>query len=200
MEIFVFPGFGIPGIAGVIMLLVGLVGTFAQAGELFPGSSTGDYSESLFALSTIGVAFFIAVVGMFLFSKYTHRFPIAGALVLADRQDAGGSVGFLEAMSGDDPTHTHLRVGDLGETITKLRPSGTARFGDDLIDVVGKLGFVDSAVPVRVAQITDFRIIVEALSEGDAGAAPSVPMPPPVLPTPPAPPAPKTDEQREGQG
>lgn len=179
LEIFIFPGFGVPGVLGLVMLLGGLVGTFAGAGELFPGSSTGDYAETLYAVSITGVALFVAIVGMFLFSKYTHKFPVIGGLVLAGESSQGGSMGILEAMgSAGEPTHTHLREGDRGETITTLRPSGTARFGDDLVDVVAKLGFVDSGVPVRVAQITDFRILV--VPDDSDGAAPPMPGLPPL--------------------
>ena len=172
-EIFVFPGFGVPGVAGLILMLTGFVGTFAQAGEIFPGGATGDYARTLYALSITGVALFIALVGMFLFSKYTHRFPVVGGLVLADggsgRSGGGGSVGFLEAMGNEDASPSGVRVGDVGETINTLRPSGTARFGDDLVDVVAKLGYIDSGAPVRVAQVTDFRVIVVPVREEEGG-------------------------------
>jgi len=176
LELFVFPGFGVPGVLGLVLLLGGLIGTFAGAGELFPGSSTGDYSQTLYAMSITGVALFIAIIGMFFFTKYTHKFPIAGGIVLGDTP-AADSVGFLEAM-GDDPTHSHLRVGDRGESITALRPSGTARFGDELIDVVSKLSFIDSGVPVRIDEIADFRIVVVLASDEPESAMPEIPMPP----------------------
>jgi len=174
LEIFVFPGFGVPGVLGLVLMLGGLVGTFAGAGEIFPGSATGDYSQTLYAVSITGVSLFIAIVGMFFFTKYTHKFPVIGGLILGETSGPAGSLGILEAM-GDAPGHEHLRVGDRGESITTLRPSGTARFGDELIDVVAKLGVIDSGAPVRIAEIADFRIIVELASDGRGSATPRVP-------------------------
>ena len=185
-EIFVFPGFGVPGIAGMACLLVGFVGSFAGVGELFPGSATGDYTQSLYALSITGVSLFVSIALMFLFTRYTHKMPVVGGLVLAEGGPRAGG-GILEAMSDEAPGHTHLRVGDEGETITTLRPSGTARFGDDLIDVVAKLGFIESGLPVVVEEITDFRIIVRAASD-DGAPHPVVPPVPPAPPGPPSPP------------
>ena len=169
LEIFVIPGFGVAGVAGLVLLLAGLVGTFAQVGELFPGAGKSGGGDLAWSVSIVLLSFFVAGVAMFVLSKYTHSFPIAGRLVLATPRPADENAGMLEAMSALGPMTGPVRVGDIGVTTTHLRPSGTAEFADRLIDVVSEFGFVDAGVAVRVTRTSDFRVGVEPLR--DAGPA-----------------------------
>ncbi len=168
LEIFVLPGFGVAGIAGLLLLLGGLVGTFAQAGELFPGSG-GRGGDLSWAVSIVLLALFAAGVGMFLFSKYTRSFPIAGRLVLAGARPNDDGEGMLAAMDPLPPAPLGVRVGDVGKTTTPLRPAGTAEFDGKLIDVVAEFGFIDSGTPVRVVS-SSFRVGVEAIKDPSGGA------------------------------
>ncbi len=170
LEIFVLPGFGVPGIIGLVMLFVGLVGTFAAPGQLFPGIGPGGAGELARAGSVVLLALFLAGVGIYLFVKYTDRFPIAGRLVLADRQPALDDNGedMLAAMNPAPPAVGPVAVGAVGRTTTPLRPSGTAEFDDRLIDVVSEFGFVDAGRPVRVVSVTEYRVGVERVRENPA--------------------------------
>ncbi len=178
IEIFVIPGFGIPGVLGLVALLVGLVGTFATAGQLFPGQGAGGSGDLAWAMSIVFLAVFVAGAGMFLFSKYTDRFPMAGRLVLAHEQRAWGDnkhESMLEAMRGGvdeapiDP-EALVQIDDVGTTTTYLRPSGTARFDGRLIDVIAELGYVEQGERVRVVSVTKYRVAVERVSD-DGGTA-----------------------------
>ena len=171
VEIFVIPGFGVPGILGLVALLAGLIGTFATAGQLFPGQDAQGSGELAWAMSIVFLAFFVAGAGMFMFSKYTHRFPMAGKLVLADEQRAWGTgnESMLEAM-GEPPVDSEatVRINDTGTATTNLRPSGTARIDGRLIDVVSELGFIAQGESVRVVSVTKYRVAVERTdSAGD---------------------------------
>lgn len=162
LEIFVFPGFGLPGIAGLLLLLGGLVGTFADAGELFPGSGRGA-GDLPWAVSVVLLAFFTAGVGMFLFSKYTRTFPIAGRmLLLSPSASNDDGEGLLAAMAANAPDQSGgLPIGAVGVATTDLRPSGTAEFEGRLIDVVSEFGYIERGRRVRVRS-NDFRVSVEA--------------------------------------
>lgn len=177
LEIFVLPGFGVPGVVGLIMLFAGLVGSFASPGQLFPGVGPGGLGELARAGSVVLLALFVAGVGVFLFVKYTDRFPVVGRLVLADRPSRGldDEESMLEAMDPRPPTLRRLpAVGAVIRATTPLRPSGTAEFEDRLIDVVSELGFVEAGTMVRVTSLTDYRVGVEPLRESP-GAARSTP-------------------------
>lgn len=168
LEIFVLPGFGVPGVIGLIMLFAGLVGMFAAPGQLFPGTGPGGLGELARAGSIVLLALFVAGVGIYLFTKYTSRFPIMGKLVLADGGPASNDdSGMLAAMAPPTPRGP-VSVGQIGRTTTPLRPSGTAEFGDKLVDVVSEFGFVDAGVAVRVTSVADYRVGVEAIRDGTA--------------------------------
>lgn len=178
LELFIFPGFGLPGIAGMVMLLAGLVGTFADVGQLFPGTGPGRGTDLAWALSVVLIAVFLAGTGAYLFTRYTHKFPIAGRLVLADRQIVGDEdEDMLMAMAPVPATEGPVPVGASGRAITPLRPSGTAEINDRLVDVVSDFGFIDAGEPVRVSSVTPYRVGVER--DGPPGAAPGSERPAP---------------------
>lgn len=168
VEIFVIPGFGVPGVLGLGLMLVGLVGSFAGLGEMFPGSSPGDSSSLTWALATVLTALFVSAIAMYFISKYTHRLPVVNRLVLSagiSRPD--GATTMLGAM-GAPAVEGPVAIGDIGRTTTPLRPSGSAMFGDQLVDVVSEFGFVDANQPVRVATLSRYRVGVEAVSPGES--------------------------------
>jgi len=53
-----------------------------------------------------------------------------------------------------------LSVGASGVALSMLRPSGNARFGDAIVDVITRGEFIEPASPVRVLAIEGSRIIV----------------------------------------
>jgi membrane-bound serine protease (ClpP class) len=167
LEIFVFPGFGAPGAIGVVLVLVGLVGTFASAGELFPGSNAASGSSLMVSAAVVLLALFGAIVGMYLFTRYTKIVPFANTLVLTDTARTPASP---TDPSASATPQSALRVGDVGTTTTPLRPSGTAEFNDALYDVVAGFGLIEPGTPVRVVEVSGHRIVVEA--DGSAAETP----------------------------
>ncbi|MBL8745670.1 MAG: ATP-dependent Clp protease proteolytic subunit [Phycisphaerae bacterium] len=169
LEIFVLPGFGVPGVIGLLMLFGGLVGSFASPGQLFPGVGPGGVGELARAGSVVLLSLFVAGAGVFLFVKYTHKFPIVGRLVLADRPVSSDDEESLLAAMNPTPTSRSLPpVGAIGRTTTVLRPSGTAEINDRLVDVVSEFGFIDAGKLVRVTSVTDYRVGVDLVREPPA--------------------------------
>lgn len=165
VEILLLPGFGFPGALGLLLLLGGLVGTFARAGQMFPGVGPGGKGELAGAVSVVLLSLFAAGVGMYLFSRYTNKIPLLGKLVLADVPRGESMLG---AMASEAPANAAVRVGDVGVTTTPLRPSGTAEFADRLVDVVSETGFIEAGKRVRVVSATEYRVSVEAVRGGVA--------------------------------
>lgn len=172
LEIFVFPGFGIPGVSGVVLVLLGIVGTFASAGELFPGAGTGTDSSLAGSLAVVLLSLFGAGVGAYLFTRYTKFVPFTNLLVLTEsgRSPGADAPSFLEAMA-PAAVYGKLKVGDVGIATTPLRPSGSMEFGDDLFDVVSGFGMIDTGTRVRVVSLSDNRVVVEPAAP-DAATGP----------------------------
>ncbi|MBL0928125.1 MAG: hypothetical protein IBJ11_10825 [Phycisphaerales bacterium] len=170
LEIFVMPGVTLPGIVGIVLLLGGLVAVFMSGGSLFPGQ--GDASSLPWALSTVLLCVFAAGVGMYFISKYTHLIPVVNRFVLADRQPADASEGMLAAM-GPETGSGPVPVGAFGRAVTPLRPSGSAEFGDLLVDVVAEFGFIEQGQPVRVVSSASYRVGVERVAEPPPSKGPA---------------------------
>lgn len=51
-------------------------------------------------------------------------------------------------------------LGDVGVTLTVLRPAGTALFKDERVDVVTEGGFIPNNTKVKVIEVEGARIVV----------------------------------------
>ncbi len=162
-EIFVFPGFGVSGIAGLVSLMTGLVGSFASLSSTIPGTGA-DTANLTWAVSMVLAGMFIAGIGMYFFSRYTHSFPVAGQMILHTKSAPAETM--LEAMA-PAPVDSPVAVGDIGKVMSTLRPSGTAEFGERLVDVVSEGGFVEAGSRVRVTSV-GYRVMVELLDDQEA--------------------------------
>lgn len=167
LEIFVLPGFGLPGIAGVVLLFLGLVGVVLGPTSGF--STAESRQELLWSIATVMMAFFTAGVGVYFVTKHYGRLPIFNRLILTSEPRDEGP-GMLAAMAPAAP-EAPVAIGDVGVATTPLRPAGAAEFGDKLVDVVCEYGFAERGARVRVTHVTRFRVAVERVDE--AGAAPA---------------------------
>jgi membrane-bound ClpP family serine protease len=169
VEVFVVPGLGVPGVIGAVLVFVGLLGTFTGGGRF---QSTGDLLTGvvvlLLSLSTAGVI-------IFLFAKNLGRIPGLNRLVLravpADGDDESPT--FFDAMTISTPK-AEVAVGAVGQAVGVLRPSGRARFGEELLDVVSIGPIIGSGQAVRVVRTSGFSVVVEPADEAP-GPAPTPP-------------------------
>ncbi len=57
----------------------------------------------------------------------------------------------------------NLSIGDIGEVISTLRPTGKAKFGDAIVDVVAEGDFVNKGTKVEIIRIHGNRVVVKAI-------------------------------------
>jgi membrane-bound serine protease (ClpP class) len=173
MEILVIPGFGVFGVAGLVLLFVGLVGTFVGNDPLFP-DAPGRRRDMLYAVATVVISGGTTIAGLMFLSKHLGGLPVFNKFVLKDTgpaDDADGPVGMLAAMatpqSGPQP-------GDVGVALTPLHPAGRVQVGDQILDVVAEFGFIPRGARVRLVSVDDFRVAVEAVPDSapDGSAGP----------------------------
>lgn len=133
-EIFVAPGFGIPGIIGLILIAASVYFTF------------GGESLQVGSYAIIGLA-----LGIFLIFRFVPRTRVAKALVLES------------AIGETAPPRSELESlrGALGVALTDLRPAGTAQFGERRVDVVTAGDFIARGEPIRVIQVEGPRVVVQ---------------------------------------
>jgi len=153
IELLFLPGFGILGLAGLGMVLWGLLNAMV---ERFPGDP---YIPSLpelkipvlkLAGSIVGAA-----VGGILAGRYLPQTSVFHRLILDD--STSRSEGYTASKE------TSQLLGLEGITLTPLFPAGSAMIGDDRVDVITRGEFVEVNQAVRVVETHGNRIIVEAI-------------------------------------
>lgn len=153
IEVFLLPGFGIAGILGG--LLIGGATILAMVGNL---PSATDFVQ---AAAVIAASLVITAA---VFAAWLRHLPTSErfrGLFLRDQSHA--AAGYISAPMRQD------LVGRTGVAMTALRPSGSARIGDERMDVVTSGEFLAAGTAVRVVRSDGYRLVVEMQSDGSTG-------------------------------
>jgi membrane-bound serine protease (ClpP class) len=54
-----------------------------------------------------------------------------------------------------------VKMGESGEVVSKLRPTGKAKFGEAIVDVVAEADFLDKGTKVEIIEIQGNRVVVK---------------------------------------
>lgn len=161
LELFVIPGFGITGILGIVLTIIGLFAlmlpginnlnflepeTFRLVGETFVERLAWLFGGLVFAI--------IVIVLMARF--FSDRYFRFSKLILKGEQE-----GYVSGI----PKEMMPEVGALGETVTPLRPSGKVHIGENMFDAMSQGDFVEKNTPVEVLKIEGSKVIVKAIKE-----------------------------------
>lgn len=157
LELFVLPGFGLFGIAGLLMLLVSVV--LASQTFVWPTTSAqfGEVASNLFWTACMALG---GMIGLLFMHKQLENSPLLRWVTL---QPAG--VEELRDLDQREATvHREHLFGQEGLTTTRLNPSGKAQFGHDIVAVVGSGSMIGEGVPVRVVEVRGNLVIVEEIA------------------------------------
>lgn len=123
--------------------MMSMVGNFASAADW--SMAAGVLSLTLLVGITIGWALLRRL-------PRSGRFGGSGILL----EDATHrETGYISAASRAD------LIGAQGVTLTAVRPSGTARFGEERVDVVSDSSWIEAGTPVRIVRAEGYRHVVE---------------------------------------
>jgi membrane-bound serine protease (ClpP class) len=150
-EIFIFPGFGIAGIGGIVLIGLGL--TFALLNNdyfSFKGVELPDVSRSVLTVLSGIVSSFILI--LWLSSRIGEKGLFRKVALTAD----------LESSESVD-AGTFDQVGRKGKAMTDLRPSGKIEIGNEVYDAVSNGGFIENGTEVVVVRFENMQLYVEAL-------------------------------------
>lgn len=152
VEVFVVPGFGVPGISGILLVIASLV---LVTMEKMPETNQ-DWLNLGLTLTTFGVSMVGAIVAAFMLSWYLPHIPYANRLMLQPPAEED----FDSTAAAIAPSLAAL-LGAIGVAITPLRPAGKARFGDDFLDVIAEGDYVNPGSRVQVIEIEGNRVVVK---------------------------------------
>ena len=151
LELFVFPGFGVSGIMGIICIVAGLV--FSMVGNVgfdFSGIPAGLIANRLM---TVLVALAIALPLSIWLGKKLFESTLFGGLALNTEETA--DQGFTVAGQREQSL-----VGQRGTAATILRPAGKVTIGERNFDAVAQIGYIEQGQPVVVVDYVNGSLVV----------------------------------------
>lgn len=145
LEIFIIPGFGVAGVAGLLLIAWGIL--------LLAVDFTQATTALVLALAASVVLFF-AMLGLFRRLNVWHR------MTLKTKQ-------YKEAGYVAPSSDLALHVGKTGTSLTPLRPSGTVEVFGRRMDVVTEGEFIPAGTAIEVIRVEGARVIVRAMAVTD---------------------------------
>jgi membrane-bound serine protease (ClpP class) len=165
VEIFVIPGFGVTGVAGMILLFGGLVMTFVGSEPSMPGwlpSLEGTWMNLRRGLLVVTAGLACSLLLWVWLSRYLPKLPYFNRLILTT------TAGDVAALDPERPIETGPAVGDVGVAVTELKPGGSVKFKTEsypdgrIAAVVSASGFVPPGTNVVVSEVAGNRVVVKA--------------------------------------
>jgi membrane-bound ClpP family serine protease len=137
VEVVFIPGTTVVGILGIVFSIIGVVLSYNHF-----GNGVGFYILLTTLGGTLVALFFSFRAGAW--NKFSLKSSIKGKV--------------------NEGTQSHLRVGDVGETVSALRPSGKAVFGESIFEVRSTGSYAEPKSKVRIIQIESNQIVVELIN------------------------------------
>lgn len=131
-EILLIPGIGVAGILGLLSMGGSCWYAFYEFGNLTGGIVIG-------VTAVVLVAFAVVVLRAKTWKRMTLNTTIESKV---------------------NQLTVELSVSDKGRTVTRLAPMGSARFGDEIVEVKALEGMIDPNVDVEICMIEDGKIYV----------------------------------------
>lgn len=161
VELFVIPGFGVIGVTGILCMFTGLV--------LMGVPSTGQGSLPLPAPEAApqlrqSVLFaFLAVLGsalcVYTLSKHFGSIPLLRRLVL-ESTTTQIPLPPGQPLTSAAPHLTPIQIGDVGQAVSPLHPSGQAQFAGQIFDVISEGDWIEAGRRVYVINIHGNQVTV----------------------------------------
>jgi membrane-bound serine protease (ClpP class) len=151
VEVFVIPGFGVAGIAGIAFvmtsLILALVGNVGLDFEMImPTEIINAFLTVL--LATVG-GFFGSI---YLAKKFVNSTMMSSLVLAAVQNKADGFVGVNQAESA--------LIGRTGSASTILRPAGKVLIDDDIYDATALTGYIDKGEAIVVVKYETAQLFV----------------------------------------
>lgn len=153
LELFVFPGTILLGMAGALLMIVTIVMAMV---DMYPGNPRLPNLPQLeLPLRTLGIAGVGSIVTVLILSRVLPKTSFYGVLVTQ-------SVSGVRSVEADAQMQTS-RIGREGVTISVLRPGGKAMFGDEVLDVITQGEMLPKGTRVRIVGHSAKEAVVEPI-------------------------------------
>jgi membrane-bound serine protease (ClpP class) len=169
LEIFVIPGFGVTGILGILMVLFALIMTFVGKEPAGPGvlpQLEGTWTNIRSGLAMVTSALLASMLLSMWLRKNLTRLPYLNRLILTTTTGNLSDTDLSQPSMVDRGGDYRPVVGAIGETLSELKPGGSASFHDPITgqprvySVLSDVGYVPPGTRIAVRNNGDNRIVV----------------------------------------
>lgn len=144
IEVFAIPGFGVAGISGIILVIIGLTVAMID-NDIFRDVRPFSWIEVIRPLVVVAASLFTGLVLSIILSRRLLTSPSFPGLAL------NSSLTKEEGYVGIDK-HQKDMLGKEGLAVTVLRPSGKVQIDDEIFDAVAEEGFINKGEKVMVTK------------------------------------------------
>jgi membrane-bound serine protease (ClpP class) len=155
VEVFVIPGFGVAGIAGILCVISGLAFSLIGIVPTDSGLLLPDLDRLGFAFALVLSSLVIAIFSSFMLSKYLldERNAFGRKIVLAANQK---SVKYQISANKKNESYIGLK----GVSKSRLMPGGKIEIDGEYYDAIAESGYIDPQTPVTVVKISNGQLVV----------------------------------------
>lgn len=153
VEVFIVPGFGVFGLAGIVALLASIY--LSLIGRL---PTMPDLTRAAGVLSATILMVLVSAWALIRTLPKSRRLARSGILLDVDE---GRDIGYFSAAPREE------LVGSEGVALTDLRPAGTGRFGGERVDVVTEGDWIEEGTSIRILRAEGYRHVVRPVDEGE---------------------------------
>lgn len=157
VEVFAIPGFGITGVAGIILVIAGLTGALID-NSIFRSPQPLPWVDILRPLVTVSLSLVFGLIGAIALSRKLLDTPFLPGLAL--KTNLSKEDGFV----GVD-THENAMLGKTGIARTVLRPSGKVEIDNQYYDAMSEEGFIEKGDAVIVVKDETGQIYVAKVNK-----------------------------------
>ncbi|NMA42823.1 MAG: hypothetical protein GX946_05515 [Oligosphaeraceae bacterium] len=161
VEIFLIPGFGLTGTAGILCIIAGAgMAVIPKMPKVLPLAGVPPISYTGYlqsALLSLFVTILIVGLGVWLIAKYFPALPIYRRMVLQDGLTAGAS------MPATEDAENKLLPGQRGVCLTALHPSGIARINGKRVDVMSQGEYIEKGAEIQVLKVGAMAVLVQKI-------------------------------------
>lgn len=150
IEILMFPGAIIPGVLGVVFIMTSLI--LAMVDKYPADPIIPSLSQLQVPLLNFSIALITGIIVIGFLARFLPESRLFRRLTL---ETASG----IKPMPS--PASRSRQVGEIGISLSPLKPSGQGQFGERIEEITSAGEFIEADQSIRIVEITDNKIIVE---------------------------------------
>lgn len=159
VEVFIIPGFGVPGVAGIVAMVSALI--LSLVGNVGFNFDFTIESEIYKAFLTVILSTTIGMFGSFWLAKRLFSTAMLSHMILgSDQKREDGFVGV-------DTSEAEM-IGKFGVAYTVMRPSGKIMIDDKLHDATAMVGFIEKGEKIKVIKFETASLFVRKVEPDDS--------------------------------